>query len=156
MGLLAHRRGQGRTEGDAGQHGFRVGRSDFRRGGQGGRDGRGADGSERGIVVDEAEEGSEFGEIHTHLIDELAERHLLGAGKPVEVAAVGPGVFDGLDGGDAEQGTGLIVGDFGRERHDSAPVALPGVVSSEVLVEFSEHLLQTGRIETGGLPKLRG
>ena len=104
------------------------------------------------IVVDEAEEVAELLEVDAHLIDELAERHLLRTGELVEVAAIGAGVFDGLDGGDAEQRTRLVVGDLWIERPDSSSVAPGCFPGRELVVELLQHLLQMGGVEASGLP----
>src|ERR1700734_618522 len=103
-----------------------------------------------GIVVDETEEITELLKVDAHLIDELAERHLLRTGELVEVAAIGAGVFDGLDGGYAEEGTGLGFGDLRIERPDSSAVAPGCFPGRELVVELLQHLLQLGRVETGG------
>ena len=106
-------------------------------------------------MVHQRQEGGELAEVHAHLIDELADGHLLGSGELVEVAAPGARVDDGLDGSDAKQGGGLVVGDLRIERRDPAAVVSLVAPGGQIVVELIENLLEKSGVEAGGLPQLR-
>ena len=76
------------------------------------------------VSIEFGEKVFELFEVDAHLKDELAQRHLLGGGELIEEAAVGAGVLDRLDGGDAQETDCLLLGQLRRESTDLLPILL--------------------------------
>jgi hypothetical protein len=109
-----------------------------------------------GLIVHEVKKLAELAEVHAHLVDKLAQSHLLRSGELIEVAAVGASIFDRLDGGHAQQRCRLVVGDLRRERTDLSVVTPDDPPGREVVVEAVEDLIEARRGEPSRLPQLGG
>lgn len=107
-------------------------------------------------IVDEAEELIELAEVDAHLVNELSDGHLLRGGETVKIAAVRARVFNGLNRGDAQEGAGVLVGDLGRERGDTAAMAADRAPQRRIGMEVVEDLLETRGIKSRSLPELGG
>ena len=106
-----------------------------------------------GVVVNQIEKLTELLKVDTHLVNQLAQSHLLRRRQLIEIAKVALGIVDGLYSGDAEQERRFLVGDLWSQCFDLFAKSLPGP-RCQPIVKLIKDYLQPFRIQSSSLPKL--
>ena len=109
------------------------------------------------FVIQGAKKLNKLLKIRTHLEDQLAERHLLRAGQPIETPAISPRIVDRLYGRDTQQLRGFFFGQLWRQGvpDDLSCDTAFAVHAIRIAVKLIEDLLQSIRSKPGSLPKLQ-
>jgi hypothetical protein len=104
-------------------------------------------------AVDQLQKLAELLQVDAHLVNQLAECHLLRGRQPVEITAIGLGIQDGLHDRDAQQLCRFFVRDFGLQCPDDPGAMFSCCPQRRMFAELSQYPLQPRGVQSRGPPE---